>query len=145
VDILREEFPIIHNVIVSGSFSHHWFDWPRDRVMTDRSVIAYPAILHFSESRHYIREVSPVNTMADDTLPHDWSYQAICKNMASHNSPGRILLGNVLDSLWSSYPEMIWCCAECSERDSHFCRGRPLLQGGGIEKPWWPHLLVSRQ
>jgi hypothetical protein len=37
--------------------------------MTDRSVIAYPAILHFSESRHYIREVSPANTMANDTLP----------------------------------------------------------------------------
>ena len=35
--------------------------------MTDRSVIAYPAILHFSESRHYIREVSPANTMAYDT------------------------------------------------------------------------------
>jgi len=34
--------------------------------MTDRSVIAYPAILHFSESRHYIREVSPANTMAYD-------------------------------------------------------------------------------
>jgi hypothetical protein len=43
--------------------------------MTDRSVIAYPAILHFSESRHYIWEVSPTNTMAYDTLPHDWSYQ----------------------------------------------------------------------
>jgi len=66
VDILREEFPIIRNVNVSGSFSHHWFDWPRDRVMTDRSSIAYPAILHFSESRHYIREVSPANTMAYD-------------------------------------------------------------------------------
>jgi len=37
-------------------------------VMTDRSVIAYPAILHFSESRHYIREVSPANTMAYDTM-----------------------------------------------------------------------------
>jgi len=36
-------------------------------VMTDRSVIAYPAILHFSESRHYIREVSPANTMAYDS------------------------------------------------------------------------------
>jgi hypothetical protein len=35
--------------------------------MTDRSVIAYPAILHFSESRHYIREVNPANTMAYDT------------------------------------------------------------------------------
>jgi len=35
--------------------------------MTDRSVIAYPAILHFSESRHYIREVSPANTMACDS------------------------------------------------------------------------------
>ena len=38
--------------------------------MTDRSVIAYPAILHFSESRHYIREVSPANTMAYDTQKH---------------------------------------------------------------------------
>jgi len=35
-------------------------------VMTDRSVIAYPAILHFSESCHYIREVNPTNTMAYD-------------------------------------------------------------------------------
>ena len=35
--------------------------------MTDRSVIAYPAILHFSESRHYIREVSPANTLAYDS------------------------------------------------------------------------------
>ena len=26
-----------------------------------------PAILHFSESRHYIREVNPANTMAYDT------------------------------------------------------------------------------
>ncbi len=34
--------------------------------MTDRSVIAYPAILNFSESRHYIREVNPANTMAYD-------------------------------------------------------------------------------
>ena len=32
--------------------------------MTDRSVIPYPAILHFSELRHYIREVNPANTMA---------------------------------------------------------------------------------
>jgi len=38
--------------------------------MTDRSVIAYPAILHFSESRHYIREVSPANTMAYDNSRH---------------------------------------------------------------------------
>ncbi len=38
--------------------------------MTDRSVIAYPAILHFSESRHYIREVSPANTMAYDSIVH---------------------------------------------------------------------------
>jgi len=34
--------------------------------MTDRSVVAYPAILHFSESHHYIREVSPANTTAYD-------------------------------------------------------------------------------
>ena len=36
--------------------------------MTDRSVITYPAILHFSESHHYIREVNPANTMAYDRL-----------------------------------------------------------------------------
>ncbi len=35
---------------------------------SDRSVIAYPAILHFSESHHYIREVSPANTMAYDSI-----------------------------------------------------------------------------
>ena len=29
---VHEEFPIIRNVNVSGSFSHHWFDWPWDRV-----------------------------------------------------------------------------------------------------------------
>jgi hypothetical protein len=42
--------------------------------MTDRSVIAYPAILHFSESRHYIREVSPANTMAYDKYSPSGSY-----------------------------------------------------------------------
>ena len=34
-----------------------------------------PVILHFSELRHFIQEVNPANTMAYDTLPHDWSYQ----------------------------------------------------------------------
>ncbi len=34
-----------------------------------------PAILHFSKSHHFIWEVYPANTMAYDTLPHNWSYQ----------------------------------------------------------------------
>jgi len=45
--------------------------------MTDRSVIAYPAILHFSESHHYIREVSPANTVADDNC-------ALSSTMTTH-------------------------------------------------------------
>jgi len=52
-------------------------------VMTDRSVIAYPAILHFSESRHYIREVSPANTMAYDSPPEKPTYDALFR-AASH-------------------------------------------------------------
>jgi len=54
--------------------------------MTDRSVIAYPAILHFSESRHYIREVSPANTMAYDTV----TQMKLCGNAVDPNALARM-------------------------------------------------------
>ncbi len=34
-----------------------------------------PASGPFSETRHFSRDMFPANTMAYDTLPHDWSYQ----------------------------------------------------------------------
>ena len=37
------------------------------RVMTDKSVIAYPSVWPFSETRHFSQDVFPANTMAYDT------------------------------------------------------------------------------
>ncbi len=50
-----------------------YFEWLWDRVTSlCRCLLLRQA---FSESRHFSWDSDPANTMAYDSLPHDWSYQ----------------------------------------------------------------------
>ncbi len=92
--------------------------------MTDRSVIAYPGILHFSESRHYIREVSPANTMAYDRL------RATHNNQPDHDR-----------RWWKWAPRVPLKCQSCAPT-RRIDRGQPPEQAnvlrGGVDRVYAP-------
>ena len=78
VDILRKGFRLVRGVNVLGFQSHHYLsgyeiEW------RGRTIIAYSS--NWLSASHAILAGTtfPANTMAYDTLPHNWSYQGEVK------------------------------------------------------------------
>jgi hypothetical protein len=74
VDILREEFPIIRGVYVSGS-SEPSLVWLAVRSGDEDGPSSLTPATGFQRVAPFSLDKDPANTMAYDTLPHDWSYQ----------------------------------------------------------------------
>ena len=61
-------------IYVLGSLSHQSI-WVAVRLRDKRLCRRLLLQQAFSKSRHFSWNIDPNNTMAYDTLPHDWSYQ----------------------------------------------------------------------